>query len=86
MIRAMLDRRVKNHEFARMYIMSYTKRLSEIREVYGNRPHKERVYDKEGKATNVFEYWLTPERKTVTNAMKFEKPKSNFFTSRMRSL
>lgn len=58
MIKAMKQRRVKNHEFLGMYILSYTKRLAEIRQ-QGFNVHKERVYDRNGKATGVFEYWIT---------------------------
>lgn len=87
-IRELLNRRVKNYEFARMNVLSHTKVLSDIREIYGNRLHKERIYkpDRKGvlKATGVFEYWLTPERKTVTNAMKFER--SNFMIDKISKL
>lgn len=60
MIKELTKRRVKNYEFAKMYIMSYTKRLSEIRQSHNL--HKERVYDKHGKATGVFEYWITEDQ------------------------
>ena len=72
MIRQLKKRRVKNYEFTQMGILSYTKRLSEIREVYGNQLHKERVYDREGKATSVFEYWITKPWKPASKAMRYE--------------
>ena len=50
MIKAMRNGKVKNHEFMGMYIMSYTKRLSEIRQS-GINVSKERLYDSSGKAT-----------------------------------
>ena len=88
--RELLKRRVKNYEFAQMHILSHTKVLSNIRQVYGSRLHKERIYlpDHNGKlkATGVFEYWITPERKTVTNAMKYEESptESNWLITRLR--
>ena len=57
MIKEMRERKVKNHEFMRMYIMSYTKRISEIRES-GITVSKERLYDADGKATGTFMYWI----------------------------
>jgi hypothetical protein len=62
MIKEMRKRKVKNFEFMKMYILSYTKRISEIRES-GVTVNKERLYDKNGKATNVFQYWIPRQRR-----------------------
>lgn len=57
-LRELKKRKVKNWEFARhMYILSHTKRLAELR-AKGHDIQKERVYDNNGKATGVFEYWI----------------------------
>ena len=68
MIKELKKRRVKNYEFAKMHIMSYTKRLSEIRQTHNL--HKERLYNRKGKPTGVFQYWITQE---AVNDNKFLK-------------
>lgn len=80
MIREMRKRKVKNYEFAKMYIMSYTKRISEIRDK-GIIVNKERVYDSNGKATGVFQYWIPRKRRVhqdksySVDGMHYETPK-----------
>lgn len=72
MIREMRKRKVMNYEFVReMFILSYTKRISEIRQL-GITVNKERVYDNEGKATGVFYYWIPRSKKSISNWDKFE--------------
>lgn len=72
MVREMKRRKVKNHEFMSMYIMSYTKRLSDLRE-RGYNISKERLYDSEGKATSTFVYWIPRNRKKkAKDAMEYE--------------
>lgn len=64
MIKEMRKRKVKNYEFMNMYILSYTKRISEIRNS-GITVNIERVYDESGKATNTFQYWIPRKRKDL---------------------
>ena len=71
MIKLMKTRKVKNHEFMRMYILSYTKRISDIRQM-GINVESQRVY-KDGKATGTFEYWIPAKR-------------SNWFSRKLASI
>ena len=57
LIRELKKRKVKNYEFARMHILSHTRRIKDIRE-RGFTVSMERLYDANGKATGVFEYWI----------------------------
>lgn len=71
MIREMKRRKVKNYEFAKMGILSHTRRIKDIREK-GHNVEMQRVYDTNGNATGVFEYWIP-------------KKRSNWFTRKLAS-
>jgi len=90
MIKEMKRRKVRNHEFAKMYIMSYTKRISDIRQM-GITVTKQRVYDSQGKATGVFEYWIPRQRKaktvaTATDGMHWEEVSKDWKNSKLNLL
>jgi hypothetical protein len=89
MIKEMKKRKVKNHEFMGMYIMSYTKRLSDIRKM-GFTINKERVYGADGKATGTFVYWIPRKLQNNRDGMEYEsideQPKSNFLIQRIKFL
>lgn len=89
MIKEMKKRKVKNHEFMSMYIMSYTKRLSDIRKM-GITISKERLYDADGKATSTYVYWIPRKRQNNRDGLEYEyideRPKSNFLTHRIKLL
>lgn len=70
MIKEMKKRKVKNYEFTQMGILRYSSRISEIRE-QGITVNKERLYDKQGKATGVFVYWIP--RITSKDGMEYEE-------------
>lgn len=62
-------RGVENYKFARMGILSYPKRLSELRKE-GHNIQKERVYLPNGRATGTFRYFLiedSPKRRKLFN-------------------
>ena len=71
MIKEMKARKVKNYEFARMGILSHTRRIKDIREK-GINVEMQRIY-KDGKATGTFEYWIP-------------KSRSNWFANKLASL
>jgi len=86
MIKEMKRRKVANHEFPKMYIMSYTRRIADIRGM-GITVNKERLYDKDGKATGTYVYWIPRKRKVkdIDFKMNYEElPKSKFFQNAMR--
>lgn len=89
-IRELKKRKVRNYEFSKMHILSHTKCISNIRE-RGFTVSMEKEYGSDGKYHGVNYYWIPrskPSHKRPEQAMEYEevKPKSNFFTSRMRSL
>lgn len=81
-IKELKKRKVKNFEFAKMHILSHTKVISTIRQM-GFTVNKERVYSKDGKATNTYQYWIPRKRKDEgIDGMFYEKlPKSKFFSN-----
>lgn len=79
LIKEMKKRKVANHEMMKMYIANHTARISNIRQM-GYTVNKERVYDREGKATGTFLYWIPRKRRpqtigsAVADGMKYELP------------
>lgn len=72
MIREMKKRKVKNWEFAQMGILSYNRRIKDIRE-RGFTISMHRLYDNNGKATGTFVYWIPRNRKKKPEeAMEYE--------------
>lgn len=80
-IKELKKRKVKNFEFAKMHILSHTKVISIIRQM-GYTVNKERVYGKDGKATNTFVYWIPRQRKDegIDGMFYEELQKSKFFS------
>lgn len=72
MIKLMKQKRVKNYEFAKMGILRYSASINDIRGK-GINVEIQRIYDRNGKATGTFEYWIPKER-------------SNFFSKRLNKL
>lgn len=74
MIREMKKRKVKNYEFAKMHILSYPRRIKDIRE-RGFTVSMDRIWDSNGKATGVFEYWIPRTKSPVKAAGEYEDMK-----------
>lgn len=75
MIRAMKQRKVRNYEFPQMNILSYSKRISEIRE-RGFIVSMEKEYASDGKYYGVNYYWIPRKnRKQAEEALKYEVTK-----------
>lgn len=83
-IKELKKRKVKNFEFAKMHILSHTKVISIIRQM-GYTVNKERIYDKDGKATNTFVYWIPRKRKDEgIDGMFYEELQKSKFFSRVK--
>lgn len=79
-IKELKKRKVKNFEFAKMHILSHTKVISIIRQM-GYTVNKERVYGKDGKATNTFVYWIPRKSKDEgIDGMFYEELPTKFFS------
>lgn len=92
MIKEMKKRKVKNYEFSQMFILNHTARMTNIRQM-GFSVQRERVYDENGKATGVHQYWI-PRVKRPKRDLSHEvdgqyyeiTPKSKFFNKAMNKL